>query len=81
MSRCLAVVAIRIVAQTDVIEAKVLWNLGVLCQSNTSLYAQQNNSMDVRVKQRLRLVSCPLDLGGLSGGFTPRHLSRYALAF
>ncbi len=34
--------------------------------------------MDVRAKQRLCLVSCPLNLNGLGGGFAPRHLNRWA---
>ena len=36
-----------------------------------------NNSMDVRAKQLLCLLACPLNLSGLGGGFAPRHLSRY----
>ena len=39
-----------------------------------------NNSMDVRAKQRLCLLACPLNSNGLSGGFAPRHLSRSVLA-
>jgi len=37
-----------------------------------------NNSMDVRAKQRLCLVSCPLNSELRGGGFTPRHLRRSA---
>ena len=36
--------------------------------------------MDVRAKQRLCLVSCPLNSNGLSGGFAPRHLKRSVLS-
>ena len=39
--------------------------------------ARHNNSMDVRAKQRLCLLACPLLFGGLGGGFAPRHLKRY----
>jgi hypothetical protein len=38
-----------------------------------------NNSMDVRAKQLLCLVSCPLNSNGLGGGFAPRHLRRSTL--
>jgi len=36
-----------------------------------------NNSMDVRAKQRLCLLACPLNSNGLGGGFAPRHLNRW----
>ncbi len=39
--------------------------------------APPNKSLDVRAKQRLCLVSCPLNSSGLSGGFAPRQLNRY----
>ena len=35
-----------------------------------------NNSMDVRAKQRLSYLACPLNFSGRGGGFAPRHLSR-----
>ena len=34
--------------------------------------------MDVRAKQRLCYLACPLNFGGLSGGFASRHLNRWA---
>ena len=34
--------------------------------------------MDVRAKQRLCLLACPLNLSGRVFGFAPRHLSRWA---
>jgi len=40
---------------------------------------EPNNSMDVRAKQRLSYLACPLNFGGLGGGFAPRHLKRYML--
>ena len=33
--------------------------------------------MDVRAKQRLCLLACPLNSNELGGGFAPRHLKRY----
>ena len=37
-----------------------------------------NKSMDVRRKQLLSFLRCALKVGGLGGGFRPRHLKRYA---
>jgi hypothetical protein len=34
--------------------------------------------MDVRAKQRLYYLACPLNLELRVGGFAPRHLSRWA---
>jgi len=39
---------------------------------------KHNNSMDVRAKQRLCLLACPLNSELRVGGFAPRHLSRWA---
>jgi len=36
--------------------------------------------MDVRAKQRLCLLACPLNFSWLGGGFAPRHLKRYMLS-
>jgi len=41
--------------------------------------ATANKSLDVRAKQRLCYRSCPLNFGGLGGGFAPRQLRRYML--
>jgi hypothetical protein len=40
--------------------------------------ATPNNSMDVRAKQLLCFERLLLNSKGLSGGFAPRHLSRWA---
>ena len=37
--------------------------------------------MDVRAKQLLCYQRRPLSFGGLSGGFAPRHLSRWTATF
>ncbi len=39
-----------------------------------------NKSMDVRAKQRLCLLACPLNLELRGGGFAPRHLNRSMLS-
>jgi len=40
--------------------------------------ALSNNSMDVRAKQRLCLLACPLNSELRVVGFAPRHLNRSA---
>ena len=44
-----------------------------------SLNAPSNKSMDVRAKQRLSYLACPLNFGGRGNGFAPRHLNRSTL--
>lgn len=43
--------------------------------------APPNKSMDVRAKQRLCLLACPLNSELRAGGFAPRHLKRWAFPF
>jgi len=40
--------------------------------------AAPNNSMDVRAKQRISYLGCPLNFGVRGGGFAPRHFNRWA---
>jgi hypothetical protein len=49
-------------------------------ESRSLIKATPNKSLDVRAKQLLCLVSCPLNSNGLGGGFAPRHLNRCAFS-
>jgi len=40
-----------------------------------------NKSLDVRAKQRLCLLACPLNSELCGGGFAPRHLNRSAFLY
>jgi hypothetical protein len=68
-------------ANTELSNLFVENQAAVLAKSAVKITTQPNNSMDVRAKQLLCLLACPLNSNGLAGGFAPRHLSRCALSF